>query len=140
MADSYAKEQKLAGSFFNNVQPNSTSIDTLASLKALQHFYNPNGTAEEKSNHKAISAIAQEEARWQLAGIQALSSSRILQEKLGTGYQASAIAGQLIKQKMAQSVYDQALQNAIQSSGVKALKLGANAQELLDNSTSLINR
>ena len=110
------------------------SIDTLASLKALQHFYD-DGSDESK----AIKSIAQEEARWTVAGIQALSSSRMLQEKLGTGFAASAVAGQLVKQKMAQQVYDKALENAIKSPGVANLNLGSNAKELLEGD-SLINR
>ena len=115
MADSYQKEKQLEASFLNNVTPNSTSIDTLASLKALQHFY-----PKESDEAKAITSIAQEEARWTMAGIQALKSSRMLQEKLGTGFQASAIAGQLVKQRMAQNVYDAALKAAIESGGHKA--------------------
>ena len=134
MADSYQKEKQLEASFLNNVTPNSTSIDTLASLKALQHFYKP-----DSDEAKAITDIAQEEARWTVAGIQALKSSRMLQEKLGTGFQASAIAGQLVKQKMAAQVYDAALTNAIQSAGVRKLELGKNAKELLEGD-SLINR
>ena len=134
MADSYQKEKQLEASFLNNIQPNSTSIDTLASLKALQHFYKP-----DSDEAKAITSIAQEEARWTVAGIQALKSSRMLQEKLGTGFQASAIAGQLVKQRMAQNVYDKALKAAIESGGVAGLNLDKNAQELLA-ADSLINR
>ena len=134
MADSYQKEKQLEASFLNNVTPNSTSIDTLASLKALQHFYK-----EDSDEAKAITSIAQEEARWTVAGIQALKSSRMLQEKLGTGFQASAIAGQLVKQRMAQNVYDAALKKAIESGGVSNLNLDKNARELL-GAGSLINR
>ena len=134
MADSYQKEKQLEASFLNNATPNSTSIDTLASLKALQHFYDKGSKESE-----AIKSIAQEEARWTVAGIQALKSSRMLQEKLGTGFQASAIAGQLVKQRMAQNVYNAALKAAIESPGVADLNLGKNAQELL-TADSLINR
>ena len=134
MADSYAKEKQLENSFLNNLQPSSTSIDTLASLKALQHFYPADDPA-----HTAISEIAREEARWQVAGMQALRSSRMLQEKFGLSMQSAAICGQLVKQKLAQSVYDEALTNALNSDGVRRLNLGTNARELLQGD-SLINR
>ena len=119
MADSYQKERQLEASFFNNAQPATTSVDTLASLKALQHFY-PAGS----ENYKAISAVVQEKARWTAAGIQALASSRMLQAPGGAiaGSQASAIAGQSIKQKIAASIYDKALTKVIGSPGVQDLQ------------------
>lgn len=134
MADSYAKQQSLESNFFNNLNPANTSIDTLASLKALQHFYDSSDP-----EHGAIKDIAQEEAKWTVAGIQALKGSRMLQEKLGTGFQASHIAGQLVKQKMAQDLYNDALKDAISKGDLARLKLDKSAREVI-SSSSLIDR
>ena len=62
-----------------------------------------------------------------------------LQEKLGTGFQASAVAGALVKQKMAEKIYNDALDAAIRSDGVRALNLDRNGRDILGRD-SLINR
>ena len=86
----FEKQQALQEAFFQETAPNSTSLETLASLKAAQGWYK-----KDTDEWTALQSIAHEELRYLVAGAEMIKSSPVLQRNLGTGTQSMMMAGQL---------------------------------------------
>jgi hypothetical protein len=119
---SYEKQQQLQEAFFQETAPNSTSLETLASLKAAQGWYK-NGSNE----WNALQSIAHEELRYLVAGAEMIKSSPVLQRNLGTGTQSMMMAGQLLRQHAAKKVFDDAISGSLTATRRKELKIDRTA-------------
>ena len=120
---SFEKQQQLQEAFFQETAPNSTSLETLASLKAAQNWYK-SGSPEWNS----LQAIAHEELRYLVAGAEMIKSSPVLQRNLGTGTQSMMMAGQLLRQHAAKKVFDDAISGSLSVSRRRDLKIDRTAE------------
>ena len=119
MASSFQQEKAVEQAFLSETAPTTTSLQTLASLRALQQFYNPSD-----DEYKALTSIAKEESRYYIAGALAIKNSPVLQTQLGTGAQAAQKAGMLIKARLGEKLFQDKIDAAIGSTGMDKLKLG----------------
>ena len=120
---SFEKQQQLQEAFFQETAPNSTSLETLASLKAAQGWYK-SGSNE----WNALQSIAHEELRYLVAGAEMIKSSPVLQRNLGTGTQSMMMAGQLLRQSAAKRVFDDAISNSLPTARRRALGIDRTAE------------
>ena len=119
----YEKQQALQEAFFQETAPNSTSLETLASLKAAQGWYK-SGSNE----WNALQSIAHEELRYLVAGAEMIKSSPVLQRNLGTGTQSMMMAGQLLRQHAAKKVFDDAIAGSLSVARRKDLGIDRTAE------------
>ena len=108
MAQDYATEKKLEATFQNSLTPaGGTSKDTLGSLNLLRSMFRPGDP-----DHTKITNLMKSEAQDLLLGISSLSRSPELQLRLGTSFEAAALAGQLCKRQRAEAHFKDVLQCA----------------------------
>ena len=88
MASSFNQEKAIEQAFLGEVAPGGgTSLQTLASLRAMQQFYNASD-----AEYQALQSIAREEARYYVAGAMAIRNDPVLQQQLGTAAYAATRA------------------------------------------------
>ena len=119
----FEKQQALQEAFFQETAPNSTSLETLASLKAAQGWYK-----KDTDEWSALQSIAHEELRYLVAGAEMIKSSPVLQRNLGTGTQSMMMAGQLLRQSAAKKVFDDAIANSLPTTRRRALGIDRTAE------------
>ena len=86
----------------DNTKPLST-IDTLASLKALNFFAKGEGIDE------TVGAIAKNEIAYLTASMKAINDNPLLSMKFGNGLDGAMNLSQLLKQRNGQRIYEQTL-------------------------------
>lgn len=87
----------------DNTKPLST-IDTLASLKALNFFAKGGSDID-----ATIGQIAQNEVAYLKAGMKAINDNPMLSLRFGNDLQASMTIASLLKQRNSQRIYEQTL-------------------------------
>ena len=119
MASSFNQEKAIEQAFLGEVAPGGgTSLQTLASLRAMQQFYKPEDDA-----YQALQAIAREEARYYVAGAMAIRNDPVLQQQLGTGAASAQKAGMLIKARLGEQIFTKRLDAVIDDGKMNSLKL-----------------
>ena len=119
----FERQQALQEAFFQETAPNSTSLETLASLKAAQGWYK-----KDTDEWNSLQAIAHEELRYLVAGAEMIKSSPVLQRNLGTGTQSMMMAGQLLRQHAAKKVFDDAISGSLSVARRKDLGIDRTAE------------
>ena len=134
MASSFNQEKAIEQAFLQETAPGGgTSLQTLASLRAMQQFYK-----DTDDEYKALQAIAREEARYYIAGAMAIRNDPVLQQQLGTGASSAQKAGMLIKQRLGEKIFQDRLDGVIGDAKMKPLNL--KRTEANFPKTSLIGR
>jgi hypothetical protein len=118
MANSFQSEKAVEQAFLSETAPQTTSLQTLASLRALQQFYK-----DSDAEYQALTDIAKEESRYYIAGALAIKNSPVLQTQLGTGANAAQKAGMLIKARLGEKLFQDQIDAAIGGTGMEKLKL-----------------
>ena len=119
MASSFNQEKAIEAAFLQETAPGGgTSLQTLASLRAMQQFYK-----DSDEEYKALQAIAREESRYYIAGALAIKNDPVLQQQLGTGASSAQKAGMLIKQRLGERIFQERLNKVIDDSKMEPLKL-----------------
>ena len=119
MATSFNQEKAIEQAFLGEVAPGGgTSLQTLASLRAMQQFYD-----KDDDEYKALQSIAKEEARYYVAGAMAIRNDPVLQQQLGTGASSAQKAGMLIRQRLGEQIFTTRLDDIIKSEKMSSLKL-----------------
>ena len=119
MATNFQQEKAIEQAFLQETAPGGgTSLQTLASLRAMQQFYAPTDDA-----YKALQAIAREEARYYAAGAMAIRNDPVLQQQLGTGASSAQKAGMLVKQRLGEQIFQKRLDGVIKDSKMESIKL-----------------
>ena len=124
MAQSFQQEKQLENAFLQETAPATTSLETLASIRALQQFWNPSD-----AEYRALTDIAKEESRWYIAGATAIRNSPTLQTALGTGAGAAQKAGVLLKARTAEALFQRQIDTALTSGQRSRLKLDRQATQ-----------
>ena len=101
------------------LNPKNTTLETLASLKAVADLYSDD---QEGIQYQAVRAVAKEEARQYVMGCALIKESPELQNLLGTGTKAAKQAAALYNRYLGQQAFDKAMSNAIK--GGDKSKLG----------------
>ena len=132
MATSFNQEKAIEQAFLGEVAPGGgTSLQTLASLRAMQQFYD-----KDDDEYKALQSIAKEEARYYVAGAMAIRNDPVLQQQLGTGAASAQKAGMLIRQRLGEQIFQTRLDAVINDEKMNSLKLKRTEANFPD--TSLI--
>ena len=122
----YASQKKLESGFAHFVDPQSTTLSVLGSIKHLMSIHD-----EGSDEYKALQQIAKAESANVTAGAIALQSSPLLQEKLGTGFQAAQAVSELLQRRRAESLYNAAIDKTLAIDSIKAKGFGKRAEELI---------
>ena len=123
MAD-YASEKKLEAGFAHFVDPASTTLDVLGSLRHLMQLHE-----KDSDEYRALQGIAKAETATLTAGAIALSSSPLLQENLGTGLSAASAVSELLRRRKAETIFNSAIDKTLGIDSIKAKGFGARAEE-----------
>ena len=110
MGDTRARELAVNESFANFKDPAGSTLDILGSIQSMMKFYE-----KEQPEYKRLQALGRTETKFLNAGILALQNSPMLQEKLGAGFTAASTVADLLKKRTAESIYNQTLDNALQT-------------------------
>ena len=122
----YASQKKLENGFAHFIDPQSTSLDVLGSIKHLMSIH-----SETSDEYKALQQIAKAESANLTAGAIALQSSPLLQEKLGTGFQAAQAVSELLQRRRAESLYNAAIDKTLKIDSIVAKNFGKRAEDLI---------
>ena len=106
---SYEAEKKLEQLITNETDPSISTIDILASLKAISYF---ESQIEDKPD-LASSKIAQSELKWLNLAMENLGKNDALNARFGNGFQGAMALSSLLKsrhsERVTQDIFDKIL-------------------------------
>ena len=132
MTSTYEQQKALESTFaLAETAPATTSLQTVASLKAAIDMYKDGKSAEDIAATAALREVAKEEIRMTALGAQLISGtdtgSIALQQLCGTGAEGAARAGKLAQQYAARKSFDSIMESA------GATKIGGEGKTVLSS-------
>lgn len=121
----FEQQKKIGNLIANDVTPSMTSLDILSSIKMI------NNITESVNNDTPLGKIAGEELKYLNAAMKALVDNPALNQKFGTGFEASMQVAALLKNRNSERIYQRVLDDALESNdrlklaeGVKRVNTG----------------
>ena len=117
------------------MDPAKTTLDTLGSITQLMKIYAPTAGGEESAEYQALRKTAEHETAFLTAGVIALNSSPLLQQRLGTGLAAGAQVAELLKRRQAETLYNKAIDTTLKIQSIQNKGFSRATKDLYGNGT-----